>query len=183
MPLQPCPSCKSNSAVLVGPGLSQTSFKSRFRYHGPRGLNSHRQVYTASSLTSQAIMPANILASKRQSLGHGSISGVLVSVRKALGSTPSISGARCTALILAQVKEDQNFTVILGCTVSARPMRTLSPRMAQATRQDAGQKGAHAGFGAFWPPHQDGGQHHPAPGQLERLRTTLMLSSGATILS
>lgn len=44
------------------------------------------------------------------------------------------------------------------------------------------QKGVHGGFGAFWPPHQDGRQHHPAPGQLEKLRMTLMLSGGATFI-
>lgn len=60
-------------------------------------------------------MSANILVSKRQSLGRGSFSGVLVSMHKALGFIPSISGARCIALlvILAPGKEDQKFVVIL----------------------------------------------------------------------
>lgn len=158
--------------------------KSQFHYHGPQGLNSCHQVYTANSLTSQATLSANILVSKRQSLGHGSISGVLVSMHKALGSIPSISGARYIALlvILAPGKKDQKFVVILDCTVSVRPMRTLSPRMAQATRQDAEAERSPWGLWCFLATHQDGGQHHPASGQLEKLRMTPVLSGGATFI-
>lgn len=126
-------------------------------------------------------MSANILVSKRQSLGHGSISGVLVSMHKALGSIPNISGARYIVLlvILAPGKEDQKFVVILDCTVSVRPMRTLSPRMAQATRQDAEAERSPWGLWCFLatPP-----RWWTTPGQLEKLRMTPMLRGGATFI-